>query len=174
MTTAVAQDKRVATLVGLLDELAVGQRELLQAVEAKIAAMRSGDPEAIRDATMPEQAIVQRMTEREELRRQLTINIARGYGVGAPAARRLSAAQLADRVGGASGERIRRAAASLKEATEKVAQRNHVAQLIAQNVLRHMKLAFQSMTGGASTALGYGQSGETYISAGDRIFDAVG
>ncbi|MCB9850083.1 MAG: flagellar protein FlgN [Phycisphaerales bacterium] len=174
MTTAVAQDRRVDTLVGLLDELAVGQRELLVAVESKIAAMRSGDPEAIRDATLKEQAIVRHMSEREDLRRQLTINIARGYGVGAPAARRMSASQLADRIGSTGGARIRKAAAALKDVTTEVAQRNHVAQLIAQNVLRHMKLAFQSMTSGMTASLGYGHSGQTYTGVGERIFDAVG
>lgn len=173
MKTAVTQDRRVSTLVDLLGELAAGQRELLGAVEAKIAAMRQGNPDAIRAATLREQAIVARMTERENLRRQLAANIARGYGIGAESARRMSAGQLADRIGGAEGGRIRRSAEELRELTLQVTRRNHVAELIAQNVLRHVKLAFEAMTSGMRAALGYCPSGETYT-GGDRLFDAVG
>jgi len=172
--TNTMQDRRTATLVDLLNELAAGQRDLLAVIEAKIVAMRQGNPEAIREATLREQAVVVRMTERESLRRQLAVNIARGYGVGADAARRMSAAQLADRIGGSEGGRIRRAAEELKTLTRQVTSRNHVAELIAQNVLRHVKIAFESITGGVREALGYSPIGHTYAGGRERILDAVG
>jgi len=174
MSTTIAQDRRVSTLVDLLSDLCAGQRELLAAIEAKIDAMRRGNPEAIRDASLREQAIVARLTERENLRRQLAVNIARGYGMGADAARRMSAGQLAERIGGGEGGRIARAAEELKGLIAQVSSRNHVAELIAQNVLRHVKLAFAAMTEGARAALGYSLSGETYVGGCERILDAVG
>lgn len=173
MKTSQTSERRVTALLELLGELADGQRDLLAAIEEKIAAMRRGSPEAIRDATLREQEIVTRMTDRENLRRQLTVNIARGYGVGADAARRLSAAQLADRIGGTDGARIRSAAQAMKEQAVEIARRNHVAQLIAQNVLRHVKLAFAAMTEGRRH-FGYSASGNACVAGCERILDAVG
>lgn len=173
MSTTLA-DKRITTLLDLLAELTAGHRELRAAVEGKIAAMRAGDPAAIRDAALVEQGIAQRLTERENLRRQLTVNIARGYGVGVEAARRMSAAQLAERIGGPDAERLREAAGGLKALVAEVARRNHVAELIAQNVLRHVKLAFAAMTAGAQTTTGYSPGGETRMGANELILDAVG
>jgi len=173
MKASQTSERRVTALLELLGALADGQRELLAAIEEKIAAMRRGSPEAIRDATLHEQDIVTRMTDRENLRRQLTVNIARGYGIGADAARKLSAAQLADRIGGTDGAQIRSAAKLMKDQAAQIARRNHVAQLIAQNVLRHVKLAFAAMTDGRHQ-LGYSETGQACIAGCERILDAVG
>lgn len=171
---AVNTDKRrVETLVGLLDDLAQAHAALLEAVEAKIAAMRAADTPGITAAMAAEQAAVARIQERESLRRQLVENLARGYGISAAAARRMSAAQLAARLGGENGPAIAAAAQRLKEMTAKIAQRNHVAQLVSQNVLRHMKHVFAAMTGRRSSAA-YAGDGGMVVGVGERIFDAVG
>ncbi len=170
--TANKNDRRVPTLVRLLGDLAGAHEDLLAAIDAKIAAMRTADAEQIRAACLQESAIAERINEREGLRRQLVENIMRGYGLSPTAARRLSAAQIAARLGGRSGEDILTAAGRLKELTGAVTRRNHVAQLIAQNVLRHVKHVFTAMTG-AETSPGYTHAGES-VACRPAIFDAVG
>ena len=166
--------RRIETLSGLLDEIAEAHKDLLDAVEEKIAAMRTADTERIKQAMEREQALVERIDEREGVRRQLTENIARGYGIGGAAARRLSVRKLADRVGGAQAEAIVAAGQRLQKLTAQIAQRNHVAQLISQNILRHMTQVFAAMTVSRDGAVGYSPAGDVFAGGGERIFDAVG
>ena len=173
MVTQGIEASRVDALAGLLEEIADAHGELLGAIDSKIEAMKSADTERIRAAMLKERDIVVRINEREGLRRQLTVNLARPFGISADRARTLSARQLSDRFAGVNGERIERAVETMRGLTDQIAQRNHVAQLISQNMLRHMKIIFASMTAPAG-GVGYSQVGDTQVAAGDRIFDLVG
>ena len=174
MVAPKADHRRVDSLVRLLNELAEAHEQLLGAVEEKIEAMRSADTDRIRQTIEREQTLVECIDEREGLRRQLTESIVRAYGLGAVAARRLSARQLAKRLGAPHAETILAAGRRLQELTARIARRNHVAQLISQNILRHMKHVFAAMTVARSGAVGYSPEGEAFVVGAEKIFDAVG
>jgi hypothetical protein len=83
MSATLKADKRITTLLDLLAELTEGHRENLRDRRRRQdRGDARGRSRAIRDAALVEQGIAQRLTERENLRRQLTVNIARGYGIG--------------------------------------------------------------------------------------------
>ncbi len=168
------ESSRINALVGLLNEIADMHAELLASIDRKIEAMRSADTERIRDAMMNEKQIVDRINEREGLRKQLTVNIARSFGVGAERVRRMSAKQLAERFAGPDSVRIDRAVERMRELTGQIGRRNHVAQLISQNILRHMRIVFASMTAPANGGVAYSPDGHANATTNERIFDLVG
>ncbi len=166
--------RQVSTLVGLLGEITEAYTVLVQLIEEKIEAMRRAETESIKQAVERERKLVFEIEQREGMRRQLTESIARSYGIGAAAARRLSAAQLAARIGGADADRIIAASGKLKKVTAQVARSNHMAQMVSQNVLRHLKHVFAAMTVTAEKETGYSRRGLNVGHANHGIFDAVG
>jgi hypothetical protein len=174
MNAAHRNQARLQTLVRLLTDLAEAHEELLAAIERKIAALRAADFVAVRKALEEEERHLARIQEREGLRRQLTENIARGYGIGAAAAGRLSARQLAARIGGQVGSALVAAADRLKAVLNRLARRNHVARLITTSVLRHVEQIFAAMTAGPFSQPGYSRGGSACYRPSQNLFDLVG
>jgi hypothetical protein len=166
--------KRIRAMVSLLQELAAAHEELLQVVEGKIEALRRADAEGVKATSRQEDALVERINDRESLRRQLAENIVRGYGVAAAVARRLSAAQLAERIGGAEAELITTTADRLKGLMGQIDRRNQVARTIAQGVLGHLQHVFQAMTEADGEFAGYSPAGIVRAGRAQKILDAVG
>ncbi|MCA9253551.1 MAG: flagellar export chaperone FlgN [Phycisphaerales bacterium] len=167
-------NSRITTLVRLLDEIAELHVRLLAAIDAKIAAMKTADTDQIREAMLGEKAIVEQINEREGLRKQLTVNLGRSYGVSPQRARAMTAMQLAERFAGAEAPKIEAAVKRMRELTGQIARRNHVAQLVSQNILRHMRVVFASMTAPTTGGAAYSSDGQASVSANERIFDLVG
>ena len=174
MVADTVQSRRADTLVALLNEIADAHERLLDVIEEKIQAMRKADTAAINAAVERERELVGFINDREGLRRQLTENIARSYGIGGPAARKLSARQLAKRMGAEADPKMDEATARLRDITARIARRNHTAAMISENVLRHVKHVFAAMTGADGTRSSYSSAGAVTAGAAHRIFDAVG
>lgn len=173
-TTLVRTDKQVQTLATLMEEIVGLHQQLREGIEAKIEAMRAASTHRIELAIRQEQQIVDSIDDRESLRRRLTENIARSYGIGADAARRMNAAALADRFGGDQAPRIRAATERLVALTATIARRNDVAQRIAQSILGHMRCVFAAMTATESESNGYAADGAAPLADAHRVFDTVG
>lgn len=174
MTAANRDNARLATLVKLLDELCEAHAALVRAVDERIAALRRADFVSLRLALESEQRLLDRIRERDGLRRQLTENIARGYGIAPAAAARLSARQLAGRIGGAKAAALIGAAERLKAILTDLAKRNRLAQLITSNVLRHVEHLFAALTLGPHALRDYSRGGSVAYAPGQIIFDTVG
>ena len=174
MVAAGVDKKRALALVELLRKLAEAHDELLEIVERKIAAMRTADTQRLTDIMRTEHTVIARIQEHEGLRRQLTENIARSYGISPAVARRLSAEQLAAKLGPEAATRIDVQTRRLRGLVGAIAKRNHVAQRISQGILRHMKHVFAAMTGEGSQRAVYAGDGEISVGAGETIFDTVG
>ncbi|GJM24655.1 MAG: hypothetical protein DHS20C16_10700 [Phycisphaerae bacterium] len=168
------ENSRITSLVRLMDELADLHVRLLAAIEVKIEAMKTADTERIRQAMLGEKEIVEQINEREGLRKQLTVNLGRSYGLSPQRARNMTAMQLAERFAGIEAPKIERAVKKMRELTSQIARRNHVAQLVSQNILRHMRIVFSSMTAPSSGGVAYSADGQANVSANERIFDLVG
>ncbi len=168
------ETSRVATLVRLLDEIAELHAKLLAAIDLKIDAMKTADTDQIREAMLGEKRIVEQINEREGLRRQLTVNLGRSYGMSPERSRRMSALQIAERFAGTETARIESAVTKMRELTTQIARRNQVAQLVSQNILRHMRIVFASMTAPADGGVAYSADGQTNAATNERIFDLVG
>ncbi len=167
------QAKRARALVALLSEIADGHAQLLAAIDGKIVAMKTGQAQLIRDATAREQAIVERINEREGLRRSLTENIAGGYGVGKAAAAKMNASRLAQRLGEPYQTQIIEAANRLRVLTAQIARRNHVARMISTNVIRHVNHVMDAFSG-RQHSTGYSHAGGIASGVRRAIFDALG
>lgn len=174
MTTRLQEDKRMSALLELLNQIADAHDRLLVVVEDKIAAMRGANVGRIEEVMRREQQIVQHIQEREGLRRQLTENIARGFGMSAEAVRRLTADAIADRFGAAQADSIRVAAARLRSITVRIAERNEMARKISEGICRHMKLIFAAITSSDGGLVRYGADGAPVASMKRQVFDAVG
>ena len=168
------ENSRITTLVRLLDEIAELHTRLLAAIELKIDAMKTADTEQIRQTMLGEKEIVEQINEREGLRKQLTVNLGRSFGVSPERARSMSAMQFAERFAGKEASRIENAVKKMRELTSQIASRNHVAQLVSQNILRHMRVVFASMTAPSTGGVAYSADGQANVSANERIFDLVG
>ncbi len=168
------EHSRVATLVRLLDEIADLHVQLLAAIDAKIDAMKTADTDRIRQTMLGEQEIVERINEREGLRKQLTVNLGRSYGISPERARRMSATQIAERFAGSETARIEAAVSRMRDLTTQIARRNHVAQLVSENILRHMRIVFASMTAPADGGVAYSADGQSNAATNERLFDLVG
>jgi hypothetical protein len=167
-------DKQVQALASLMEEIVGLHQELLTAVDAKIEAMRSANTHNIEQAIRRERQITDSINDREGLRRRLTENIARGFGVGGESARRMNAAMLADRFGGVYAAGIRGAAEQLKLLIAAVARRNDVAQRIARSILGHMRSVFSAMTATEGETACYAANGAARLIDAHRVFDTVG
>lgn len=174
MKTRVQDDKRVPAFLELMSQIADAHDRLLEVVEEKIAAMRGANVGRIEEVMRREQQIVQFIQEREGLRRQLTESIARGFGVSAEAARRMTADAIADRFGAAHADAIRAAAARLRSITARIAERNEIARRISEGICRHMKLIFAAITSSDGGLVRYGADGAPVASMKRQVFDAVG
>lgn len=174
MAAATDSNKRIKALAGVLNDLVEAHGSLLEVVENKIAAMRAADTERLKAEVAREECLVERINDREGLRHRLSEEIGRGYGIGPEAARRLSASQLAARVGRPYQDKINAAAQRLKDLTGRIARRNRVAQTISQTVLWHVKQVLMAMTVSPASATAYSPGGGLVGAGTRRIFDAVG
>ncbi|GMU36112.1 MAG: flagellar export chaperone FlgN [Phycisphaerae bacterium] len=172
MTTTLSQ--RLRDLVRLLDDMHALHGELLSAVQDKIGAMRRADREGVATVIEREQALIERVQERESCRRMLMDAIGRELGMSPAAARKMNAAALAERLDRPSGARLLTAARSLREAASELAKVNRVAGRMSREIVAHLQRVFESIREVGAEPIGYAPTGTRTSSLEQRLVDAVG
>lgn len=172
--TTTAPARRIDNLVALLETLHELHLELLGIVQERIDAMKRADIAGMRDVGNREQALVQRISEREGLRKQLVDDIGRDMGMAPRAARAMSASQFAERIAGKRRGAVQRLTVALRETLARIARANQTSSMIAQGVLGHFRAIFESARTDDASGAGYGGSGKAIAEQDARIFDAVG
>ena len=167
--------KGIAALVSLLDQLQNQHEELHGVIERKIDRMRASDVDGMRTWLQREGELVEAVVDREGLRRGLMTQIGQQLGLSASRACGLSLRQLAERVAEPQRSSLLHATDRLRGSVQRVAQRNRVAGLIAQEILGHFRHVFAAMTTvGECEPGGYTQQGQCRHGGQRQLFDAVG
>lgn len=165
---------RVTDLIILLDKMCGLHVELLEAVQDKTDAMKRADIHAVREACDKERALVQRIHEREGLRRQLVDVIAPRLGIAEATVRTMSVSQLATHVLSPDSDKLNKTAIKLREVMERLARANNTAGVIARNLVGHLRWVFASVRPSDETPVCYLVDGAVVSRSDTKIFEAVG
>lgn len=169
-----ATRRRMTDLLTLLDELQAMHAELLEVIREKIEAMRRADVATMHRISERERALVERISRREGLRKQLMTAIGKELGLSQQYARNLTATSLAERVGREFAEPLAQKSAGLKDVMTELMRVNHVAGMITREVLRHIEAVFDGVRKGRGEAVGYAPSGRSVADNERSVLELVG
>ena len=173
MTRAI-EPMRLRDLLTLLGQIERLHNELAVLVKAKVDAMKCADMRTLQQHTEQEQNLVKRIQEREGLRHQLMDVIGEQLGLSPRSARTLTVSQLVSRIPKRQQNVILESAERLKDAVSKVARANHVAGMVARELVDHLRRVFAAVRPKGEHGTGYTGEGEAAPQSGNRIFEAVG
>ncbi|MEK6798158.1 MAG: flagellar protein FlgN [Planctomycetota bacterium] len=165
---------RLPDLIRLFGHLAGLQDELFELIDRKIAAMRRADVAAMQECAAREQSLVQRLQEREGLRRQLTDLVGEELALPPGAARCLTVSRLAGRLGDQERRNLNDAAGKLRSAVLKVQQAHRVAGMICREITRHLAWVFAAVRPGEPAGPSYSPAGMVASRSGACLFETIG
>ena len=165
---------RTNDLIRLLGVLRVQQQQLLECVESKLEAIRQADVSAMQKLQKKERTLVDRMREREGLRRQLMDAIGRDLGWPVGAGRALHISQLAARLNDPERVQLVDAAHALRDLVFRVQRTNRIAGAVSRDVLGHLHWVLASVAPRCEKSVGYSGEGAVVTVTGTQVFEAVG
>ncbi|HOB75274.1 MAG TPA: flagellar export chaperone FlgN [Phycisphaerae bacterium] len=171
---SVQPDLLVRDLVRLLADLAALHQELAGHAKEKLEAIRRADSDAITAITAREMPLVERLAEREGLRRQLTRRIAGALGVEPGQADGIRVGELASRLPQPQAGQLLAAAAGLRQKVEELKRLQRTTALITQEMLKHLNEVVAVMCGGRLPADSYTRGGQRVRPESAGVFEAVG
>ncbi|MCK4658380.1 MAG: flagellar export chaperone FlgN [Phycisphaerae bacterium] len=174
MSNTETTNQRLPELLVVLSRLADLHGELLGVIRGKIEHMRTGNTSELRADTIREESLVKTISEQEGLRCRLMGEIGCGYGISPQAARRMSARRLAQRVEAGLRSRLEEGADRLQGVVREVSHVNHIATLVAQQVLHHMRCMFEAVTAADEPPTTYSPHGQVVPEAPHRLFEITG
>jgi len=171
---AATNEQRMAQVATVLGELKRLHGELGFVVQQKLDAMRKADTDAIHAATAREEFLAQRIREQEGLRRQILQLIGEANGMPAARARAMTIRELAELAAEPLRSRLLAAGAALRETVVETAERNRVAAIVSQEMLKHFRQVYQVMARTNGVQGGYSWTGRAETRPGMAVFEAVG
>ncbi len=163
-----------AGLVMTLTRLEELHGELAVQVDRKIERMREADTEGINECVACEQDLMRRIGEQEGLRRLLTDRLGRSYGMSPQKARRLTVAELAERLSPPHRANLIAVAQRLKKLATRVERRNRVAGALGATMVKHLGCVLSTLTASPPRAGAYSPGGGKVGAAPQRLFETVG
>jgi len=167
-------ESRTGELLIVMGELKQLHEELLTVLQQKLAAMRRADTEGLNSCTARQRFLVDRIRQKEGLRRQVVQLIGKAMGMPAERAADWPLRELAERLPEPRRGQLLAQAAVVREILLAIDKTNTVAALVTGEMLKHFQQVCAAM---ART----GQSTGTYSSAGRLnseppvgVFEAVG
>lgn len=168
------QPKRFSSFIELMKQFVRLHQGLLDAMNAKIEAMKQGDFEQMRRLDEKQSELVKAVREREGIRRQFLDAIGREQGEDGGQLRKLSLLQFASRLVEPQRLELLDAARDLKNVMGTVARKNNIAKTIVGGVLGNLKFVFDSVKAGTSQENNYSGEGTTVAPKIAGMLDAVG
>ena len=159
-------------LVRLLTDLVSLHGDLGLHMQNKLDAMKRADSEQIQSITARETLLLERATERDGFRRQLTRRLLEELGLDPLATPRLS--ELAEHLAEPRRSQLLVAAAGLKEKLDSAERLRVTTTLVTQEMLKHMREVLSVMRGGGMGAELYSRSGRRERVSSATVFEAVG
>lgn len=169
-----APQRRVESLLVLLERLEGLHLELRAVLDDKLESMRKSDMETLQDCVERESVLTTRISEQEGLRKQLMERICRGYGIASQTARRLPARRLADRLDEPQRGKINAMADRLKAAVMEVSKLNALIGRVSSQILKYLGEIFTEVRGAEASPVVYSKYGQTAAARPVEIFEAVG
>lgn len=174
MTATTKERSRLADLFRLMDALASLHAELERAIVAKIEAMRRADVVCLQYAAKREQAVVERVREREGLRKQLMDAVGVELGLPAGQGRKLTISKLASKLTESSRVALWRHADTLRRSVASAAQANRVAAVATRDLLHHLQWVFAAIRPAGAPPMTYSRRGTMVPSGGTMLLETVG
>ena len=171
---SVSVDILVRNLVRLLNDQVARHGELASLMEAKLEAVKQADSDRIRELTAAEMALVERATEREGLRRQITARILDNLGLRDVDVRELRLSELATYLDEPLRSQILVAASGLKIKVKQVERRRLTNALVTEAMIVHLGEVLSVMTRGGVNPDVYLPSGRRPAAGPAEVFEAVG
>ncbi|MCH7700170.1 MAG: flagellar export chaperone FlgN [Planctomycetes bacterium] len=169
-----AAHREANALAQILDQLSALHASMTEVISRKIEQMRRADMEGMRDSAAKEQALLERINERDGLRRQVTDRLGKSLGMSAGRVRAMTARQLAEKIGPPVGDQILGAAQTLRVTLNKLAVTNRTAGAISGKIVEHLHGVFAAMSGADADGAEYERGGRVGMTSRRQLFEAVG
>lgn len=166
-------DNLIRDLLHVVSDLSAHHSDLAVLMRDKLDAMRRADSDAIQRIGLKEGALLERITEREGLRRQLTRHVAEAVGVGEDITT-LRLTTLAESLSEPRRSQLLAASTGLKQKLGEVEQLRVTTTLVTQHLLSHMGEVLNVMRGDHGVAQLYSASGRRQEPSAANVFEAVG
>lgn len=168
------EQERLREFTRLLDALCTLQGELAGVLQSKLEAMRGADLPAMQRLGEREAALVQRIEERNGLRKQLMDAMAQGCQLPAGAGRTMTISQICARLSGESRDGLIRVADRLRDAVDLVGRTNAIVAIVARELVDHLKWVFASVRPVDEHPTGYAGDGVVVTARSAGIFEMMG
>ena len=167
-------EKRLDSLVRLLQTIHDLYADLGSVLDAKLSAMRSADMASVQELQVRQRKLSERIAERNGLRRQLLERTGEDLGLDKVAARGMSLRALAARVPEPHRGHLLIMADKLRETVERVEKMNLKIGFVSTVMLKHFEKVFEAMTAPAADPGLYTSHGRQVSEAGGAMFQVVG
>lgn len=169
-----AADKRVAQLVTLLEEIQRSYAELGDVLDRKLTAVRRADTAGMAATTRRERFLVDRIGERDGMRRQVMVLLGQAWGIDGSAAEKMSVREVASRTTPALSDRLLALADATRAAMERVSHANRIIDVVGKSMAQHFRSVYDAMTTGLKQRDVYSRSGRPDNTVAVRVFEMTG
>lgn len=167
-------DVLAKNLVRLLTQMVQLHGELATLMSGKLDAMKRAESDRVASITAREQMLVERVSEREGLRRQITREIVEGLGLDPAEHEQIRMTELAEHLPEPRRSQLLVASAGLREKLEAIERMRVTTTLVTQEILQHMEEVLSVITAGVVAADVYSRSGHRQQPGSANVFEAVG
>lgn len=161
-------------LARLMGELADLHGELAMHLRNKLAGARQADSAKIQSITAREKLLVERLSEREGLRRRLCRHIAGKLGWPEERREKIKLDELASELAEPYRSQLLTAAVGLRKTVEEIERLRVTMTLVTQVMLEHLDHVLAVMTTGVPSGEGYMCNGRRQGATSSCVFEAVG
>ena len=167
----VARAQDLARLLVAMDGLC---EELGRVLREKNECMTRADLDGMRLLSVREKDLTDTLHERNGLRKQLMMALARSVGVDSSAGRVLTITHLATKLPHAEGEALRAAADRLRRTLFAMAQTHRVGAAACREILHHLGSVFASIRPKLDEPVAYTRGGAARGAGAERVMTAAG
>ena len=173
MNAAGAVINHLQQLEGLLGELLGLHRELLEAVQAKLAAMRGGDPQGMTACVTREGELIKRIHQCDGRRRQAMVEVGQVLGIDPRQAATMQMTQITGRIEGPQADRLDHIRKQLLACMTELGKVNTYCRLLAERMLSCHRALFEEATRGTPSQVVYDLGGKNKPSVAAQVLDAT-
>jgi len=174
MTTAAPGHSRIGDLVHLLVQMRDLYGDMQEILEAKLEAMKRADSDRLNDLAARERRLVERIRERDGLRRQLVALVCQEVGIGAGSERAVTLTELASRIQEPRRGHLLSLSQSLRDVVMKVGETNRIIGTVSDVMLKHFGKVYEAMTSCPEDPGVYSAKGVSSRNGGRILFSTVG
>lgn len=172
--TSSIEPKRVRDLVQVLADLEGLYGQLGECLDRKLAAVREARIDALAVIEQQQATLLQRIQQREGLRKQWMSKVAEIVGVSAKDTRMMTVSQLLEYVQDDQRADVKSTADRLRAAVESVRTRHEMAARVTRGVLEHLGRVFASVVTADESGGTYSARGVTAARSAAMLLEAVG